>query len=379
MNRISVICFTVLCCLQFNTSAQTTFDLEGQATLLLNYSPENTAPLFLGLRYLPKAKLVAPIDSSRKFDFECSLNITTIAFAYPFDSITGDADTQFYRLWARYTSKQFELRAGLQKIDFGSATILRPLQWFNQVDPRDPLQITNGVYSLLSRYYFLNNTNIWVWGLLGNKKPRGYDFLDSNQWLPEVGTRIQTPIPKGEIALSYHYRNADTRTLNGGLPLYEKLPENRVALDGKWDLGVGLWLEYTYINRQKYFGPFTSMNLLTTGTDYTFAIGNGLNVVGEHLFLTGGHMAFDIDFVNHISALMINYPIGPYDQLSFLLSYGWEENLATAFLNYQHQFKHITSYFMVYYNPSGANALPVSNQTTNFGGPGIRLLLVYNH
>jgi len=56
-------------------------------------------------------------------------------------------------MWIRLSTKQFELRAGLQKINFGSATLLRPLMWFDKIDPRDPLQLTDGVYALLARYY----------------------------------------------------------------------------------------------------------------------------------------------------------------------------------------------------------------------------------
>lgn len=373
--------FILLLCIALNLppiigSAQ--FDLEGQVSWLTNYSPDNDPSLFTGLRYIPKATFVLPIDSLRKIDFEASLNLSGTSFIHPFDSIIGNFDINLYRVWIRYVAKQFELRAGLQKIDFGSASILRPLQWFNQIDPRDPLQITNGVFGVLGRYYFLNNANIWMWGLIGNKKARGYDFLESNQWLPEVGTRIQLPVPRGEVALSYHYRTADSRDLIG-LPNYEILPENRLGVDGKWDVGVGLWMEYTYVYRSKYFGPLTSNNLITLGTDYTFPIGSGLNLVAEHMILTSGHSAFEVEIANHISAIMINYPIGFFDRISFLTSYNWNAEAATIFLNYEHQFKHITTNFMVYYNPYSNDILPVSDQTNNFGGPGIRLLLVYNH
>ncbi len=379
MIRKTTILFTVFCLLISYCSAQTKFDFDGQASWLLNYSPQNNPSLFTGIRYLPKATLEIQQDSTQKFDFECSLNLNLSSFAQPFDSLTGNFELSPYRIWTRYSAKQFEVRVGLQKIDFGSATLLRPLQWFNQIDPRDPLQITNGVYGVLSRYYFLNNTNIWVWGLLGNKKPRGYDFVESNQWSPEVGTRIQLPVPKGELALSYHFRTADTRALQSGLPSYKKLPENRLGLDGKWDLGIGLWFEYTYLNRMEDLGPFTSSNILTIGTDYTFPLGSGLNVVGEHMIFTGGHGAFEVEFASHISAVMFNYPVGFFDRISLLWSHSWDNQSSTVFLNYQHQFKHITSYFMVYYNPKNTDVLPVGDQTNNFEGPGVRVILVYNH
>ena len=39
-----------------------------------------------------------------------------------------------YRIWLRYQINKWEFRAGLQKIDFGVAQLLRPIQWFNQID-----------------------------------------------------------------------------------------------------------------------------------------------------------------------------------------------------------------------------------------------------
>lgn len=141
---------------------------------------------------------------------------------------------------------------GLQKIDFGSATILRPLQWFNQIDPRDPLQLTNGVYGIMGRYTFLNNANIRIWGLYGNEKARGFDVVPTNNSIPEFGGRIQHPVPKGELAFSYHHRSANTKTL-GHVSALNKIPENRIGLDGKWDLGIGLWFEGVYIHKEKMY------------------------------------------------------------------------------------------------------------------------------
>src|SRR5690606_40300081 len=94
-----------------------------------------------------------------------------------------------YRLWARYSGNQFELRAGLQKINFGSATILRPLMWFDQMDIRDPLQLTDGVWAMLGRYYFLNNANIWLWVLYGNEDPKSWETFRSEEHTSELQSR----------------------------------------------------------------------------------------------------------------------------------------------------------------------------------------------
>jgi len=108
-----------------------------------------------------------------------------------------------YRFWARYSAKQVELRIGLQKINFGSASMLRPLMWFDQVDPRDPLMLTDGVWGILGRYYFLNNANIWLWGLYGNDNRKGWEIFNSQKTIPEFGGRLQIPVPKGESGFSF--------------------------------------------------------------------------------------------------------------------------------------------------------------------------------
>ena len=93
------------------------------------------------------------------------------------------------------------VRGGLQKINFGSANLLRPLMWFDQIDPRDPLQLTDGVWGILGRYYFLNNANIWVWGLIGNDQRKGWEVIPSVKNKPEFGFRVQMPIPGNYLSL----------------------------------------------------------------------------------------------------------------------------------------------------------------------------------
>jgi hypothetical protein len=59
------------------------------------------------------------------------------------------------------------------------------------------------------------------------------------------------------------------------------VPEDRIGLDGKWDVGIGLWFETSLIKKHVNIGAFTNQTLLAIGADYTFGIGSGLNVVGE--------------------------------------------------------------------------------------------------
>ncbi|WP_261395238.1 hypothetical protein [Membranihabitans marinus] len=356
----------------------TSLEFKGQISAVGNYSPDNELDVFTGIRYIPELRYTIPVDSTKLIDFEAAANISGSSFIRPFDSATTDGTLRPYRLWARYSGRQFEIRAGLQKIDFGSATLLRPLQWFNEIDPRDPLQLTNGVYGLLGRYYFLNNANIWLWGLWRNEKRRGFDVVNTYQIQPEFGGRIQHPTPRGEIALSYHHRTADSRDLTS-VPSIEQIPENRIGLDGKWDIKIGLWFEASYIHKSKDVGDLTNQALLNVGTDYTFGVGNGLNVVLEHLFTSFDRQAFEFKNTAHITALSLSYPFGLWDNLNAFTYFNWPTKEFTYFLNFQHQFKKITGYIMASYNPKNQQGIQQNELVNQFAGPGIRIMAVYNY
>ena len=359
---------------------QDSLAFDGQASVVGSFAPDNQLDLFLGGRYIPRLSYGFKLDSAKTkgIDFEASVNISGSLSSNSFESFRSRGRISPYRLWARYTRQQFEFRVGLQKIDFGAATLLRPLQWFNEIDPRDPLQLTNGVYGALARYYFLNNANVWLWALYGNEKTRGFDAVPTNKRIPEYGGRVQLPRERGEIALSYHHRVANTQALSEVEPL-GKIPENRIGLDGKWDLGIGLWFEASYIHKSQNIGPLTNQTLLNVGADYTFSIGNGLNVVFENLLLNYSEKNLKMEDPINITALNVSYPLGLLDNLSSVVTYNWTSRDATVFVNFQHQFPKITAYMMAFYNPENQIGIRMNELVNTFAGPGLRLMLVYNH
>jgi hypothetical protein len=381
MNLARIIAFFVIGCTWTTGYAQQKKqppEFDGQMLINASYAPDNELDFFGGARYLPEFSYGVSLDSTQLLDVEVSANISASTFFHPFDSITTDADLAPYRVWARYTGKQFEIRAGLQKIDFGSASLLRPLQWFNQIDPRDPLQLTNGVYALLGRYYFLNNANIWLWGLYGNDQTRGFDAVPTYDGIPEFGGRVQFPTPNGEIALSYHHRTANTDNVTG-IPSVEKIPENRFGLDGKWDLTIGLWFEASYVHKSENIGELTNQTLITTGADYTFGVGNGLNVMTEHLFGSFDDQNFSNGSTINVTALSLSYPLGLWDNLTAFTYFNYPTKDWSFFLNYEHQFRKITGYVMAFYNPTTQLGIQQNELVNNFAGPGLRLMVVYNH
>ena len=358
---------------------QNKLKFDGQLSSWVNYNPDNEMKLFLGGRYLPELNYGFGKPDTQYFDFEVSANIYGNAFIRPFDSTTTAGDILPYRAFARYSTAQFELRAGLQKISFGSASVLRPLMWFDQIDPRDPLRITNGVWGLLGRYYFINNANIWGWVLYGNETQKGWEQIQSNKRIPEFGGRIQYPVSHGEIGLTYHHRNADSRHLGIDSLSFSNIPENRIGIDGKWDLKVGLWFEGSYIRKKADLGFLTNQVLLNGGIDYTFGLGNGLNVILEQLVFAYDKKAFAFENPRTLTASTFSYPLGLFDNISSVIYYDWAgENLFT-FLNYQRQMRLFTINVIAYWNPGNTQLIQQVEGANPFGGKGIQIMLVYNH
>ncbi|MFZ1703950.1 MAG: hypothetical protein WAT79_06360 [Saprospiraceae bacterium] len=360
--------------------AQPTLQFDGQVSAITSFSPDNTLDFFGGFRYIPELNFDWRLDSAKNQNFylEGSANISGSTGFHPFDTSHTLGKIDPYRIFVRYTGKRLEARLGLQKIDFGSSSIMRPLQWFNQIDPRDPLTLTNGVYAALGRYYFKSNANIWLWFLYQNEKSRGFDIMQTNKNIPEYGSRIQHPIPKGEIGFSYHHRTADSRNLPG-IPSFEKIPEDRFGIDGKWDIGVGLWLEAVHIIKSKEVDFLTNQSLFNVGLDYTLGIGNGLHVIGEHMLLSYDKKAFEWSNPVNISALALSYPLTLFDNISCFANYQWSSKEPAFFLNYQHQFAKVTGYVMAYYNPKTQQGIQQNELIQTFSGPGLRLMVVYNH
>lgn len=331
--------------------------------------------LVTGGRLIPQANYLLNFENESLIDFEASLNMYGNAGFQTFDSAAVDGSVRAYRLWGRYSTEQFEFRLGLQKIDFGQASMLRPLRWFDSVDPRDPLAITEGVYGGLMRYYFLNNTNVWLWGLYANEGLKGLEFLETYDKTFEYGGRVQSPLLYGELGLSYHHRATDIGVLSS-----VKSYENRLGLDARWDFVIGAYIEGAWMHQGKEAGVLNHQELLTLGVDYTFGIGAGLYTVVEHMMMATGEEAFDFDNNINMTALQLNYPIGMFDNISTIVYYDWMSSEVYTFVNWFRQYDRMTFYLMAYWNPeSSVINIPGMNTSENLiAGKGIQAMVVFN-
>jgi hypothetical protein len=359
--------------------AKDSVDFSGQAIAWLNYNFKNEPHAQLGMRYLPDLYFSHSLKANRKIDFEASANAYASLSSIPFDSISYNGEIKPYRLWARYSTPQLEVRLGLQKINFGSANMLRPLMWFDRVDARDPLKLTDGVWGALGRYYFLNNANLWLWCLYGNDKTSPWDIGKTSNDFPEAGGRFQFPLPHTEVAFTYHYRQVDTRDIGIGVTAYEDLPENRIGLDVRYDGVIGLWCEAALIHKNRETGTLTNQKIVNLGADYTFGIGNGLYVMAEQLLFSTDEKTFDFSQPYYFTAVNVNYPLGIADNLNAIIYYDWKNKNAYRFVNWSHTKGNFTFYAMTFWNPD-SYSLPVEGGGSSlFAGPGVQLMLVYNH
>ena len=359
--------------------AQNSPDFKGQFSAWGHFNPENTLPLWTGARYLPQFNHQLSSADGGLIDFEASANLYGNMGFEPFDSAHVDGDLKPYRLWTRYSTQQFELRAGLQKINFGSASLLRPLMWFDQLDPRDPLQLTDGVWGVLGRYYFLNNVNAWLWVLYGNKNPKGWESVKTNQDIPEAGGRFQIALPNGEAAVSYHYRVADSRELAETEFQFAKIAENRVGFDAKFDRVVGYWLEASWTGKNKNVGRLTHQEIVNVGMDYTFGLGNGLTMTFEQLVAAFDEKAFQFEEPVTFSLLNLSYPIGLIDNLGLIVYYDWTNHSAYYFVTWQKKYNNISLFLMGYINPKNYNIPTPGARENLYAGSGVQVMFVYNH
>ncbi len=355
-NRITILMILI------NTILVAQVDFRGRLSLQGNIRLSDT--LYKGnvaAQYIPNLHLMRERKPGNIFDIEAS----ALGVVY-YEDFTLKDTIRVYRLNGRFTTRQSEFQIGLQKINFGPAQLLRSLMWFEREDPTDPLNMAEGVWGLRYRYNFINNSNIWLWGLYGNDKLKGWEAYTSIDNRPEFGGRVQTPVPFGEMAVTTHYRHAD----NG----VRDFQEARIALDGRYDIFVGVWFEAS-VQYQDIASPFHYTEMVTLGADYTFGLGNGLYVLGEHMMNRFGNEFIRAEQDAQLSAIMVSYPLGIFDSVSGMLFYSWEIDDWIQYVNWQRSYDRIVLNLSLFNFPH----IPIALGTAGTGGYGLKFMLLYNH
>ncbi len=288
------------------------------------------------MEWVPEISLSMNLDNEITLQGEYSMQ-GRFSNIWQNEAHTADITAESYRYWLRLSSPNTELRAGLQRLNFGTAQILRPLQWFDRINPLDINEETKGVEALLFRYYFLNNSNIWVWGLLADAETKDMELLPSEKGKIELGGRIQLPLPYAETGITFHHRE-----LAGLTPA--KNHEYRMGMDLRLDASLGIWFE----SSASHFTSATNLPLEnqisgTAGVDYTFNLGNGLYSMLE-TNLTYYSTSEQDKLLNSsaMSALMLDYPLGLLDKLTLLFMYDYKAGKSLPSVVYRRVYDHLS-------------------------------------
>jgi hypothetical protein len=342
---------------------------------------QNPAGSQLGLRYIPDFLAERSLGSALDANLELSLNAFGTANYRKNRAASYDSDLKLYRAWFRISTDRFEARIGLQKINFGSALLFRPLMWFDRIDPRDPLQLTDGVYGLLARYTFQDNANIWLWALYGNNDTKGWELAPTEKRTVEYGGRAQSPLWNGEIGFTYHHRRVDPRLL---LSLASdikspNIPEDRLGLDGKWDIGIGVWFEGALIHEETAMPVTKYQRQWTVGGDYTFAVGNGLYVATEYSGMENPTEPLASANGLRFSGLSVSYPVGILDQASAILYRDWRNREWYRIATWQRKYDNWSFYLLGFWNPETIQIYRSQGQANAFAGKAFQIIVVFNH
>ena len=104
-----------------------------------------------------------------------------------------------------------------------------------------------------------------------------------------------------------------------------------------------------------------------------------MNITLENMSSAFDQKAFAFENNSNVTATSISYPLGLFNNISTMVYYSWKAEYISLFINYEHQFQKFTGYIMAYYNPKSQQSLGSISYENSFSGPGIRLMLVYNH
>jgi len=360
--KVKIFCLLILFCTQIQAEV---FKLKNDFWSLATIFDESSSQKYhLGIQYKPIISMNMIQKEAFEIDFEV---IANLSYKYIKNDSTHfeEKEVDIYRSWIRYSTNQSEARFGLQKINFGPAQILRSLKWFDTIDPQDPQEETEAVRAALFRYYFLNNANIWLWGIYAKDELKGLEKRTSKNNSFEFGGRLQYPFEFCEAAFSFNHRKLEIGDTN----------ENRFGFDARWDFEIGLWIEAVASKYSKNVFTPNWEKFLTLGADYTIPFGNGLYILCEHFIYSNSSKILKSDYETNSTAISLNYPIGLLDNISTILTYNWKNRDCYRYLSYQLNFDYLSIYLNLFWNPEISN---LGANQTSMDGKSVQLMIGYS-
>ncbi|MFQ6605849.1 MAG: hypothetical protein ACE5D8_09920 [Fidelibacterota bacterium] len=275
-----------------------------------------------------------------------------------------------YRLWGRYVQPQFQITAGLQKLNFGPAKLLRPLQWFDQLDPRDPTMATRGVWGISTIYSTFQGQEFRGWVLYGNDEPKGLEILPGNSRLPEWGGRVEQSLGPVEAGVTWHSRGLES--------INEQRPrERRLAIDGYWEPGPALWLESSYSDYTSLPADLLSTSFTTIGADYSWSLGQGLYTCVERMYVTKQSATENTTL--SLTAMILRYPLSWLDTISLLGFFSPRNEVSVQYISWQRTLDDWDILAGLFFSTKPDANLISTGETVATGVSGIQVLFTYHY
>jgi hypothetical protein len=155
--------------------------------------------------------------------------------------------------------------------------------------------------------------------------------------------------------------------------------EDRVGLDGKWDVGMGLWFEVSVIRTDSTVLRDRWRPSYCLGADYTFGIGRGLTLVGEHFYLDGTVPRLSPSAELKLTALTATYPVGVANTLTGAVYYEWSRDDVYRFVEWRRTYDHWRVHLIGFWNPDRASIFAPGSQTSALTGKGVELVVVASY
>lgn len=326
-------------------------------------------------RYLPAIEIQQSLNDSWDYDIEVRWQLSWGSFLDTLDFSETATILEPYRVALNLQNQNTEYIIGLQKINFGPARILRPLMWFDSVNPTDPLELTPGVTGVSTNHYYASGWSSRSWILLPGD-PIGWEVFPDKQGAPEIGGRLTLPIGGGQAGLTTSWRKTD---LSDYLPSLSEMNEWKIGLDGFWDVGIGLWFESVY-KLQLADDPYLRDQVqAVVGADYTIWVGNGIHVLAEHMLLKPLSSFFADETELQFTSLMMNYSPTIIDQISLMFYMDWENEQPLAYLSWGQTYDTFRFTLGAFYTDTNRSQDSDASLNSDFSGKGLQLTVAYNH
>jgi len=324
------------------------FSYKGQLWLDFNSIDQSEDIIFAG--YIPELS----ISAGSNLDFEWSRKIT-----YAYSESLDFNKNKNYRLWIRYTKPKYDFRIGLQKISFGAASFLRPLNWFDTIDFTSTTEQTDAVKAIRGQFFPTHSSVFLIWCIDDDKI--------------SCGSRLEFIKNSGSFGLSYYSDQNDFPHEVFKIPqILENQPtilfpgkNHRLGFDYRYDGGMGLWLESSTILSSINDITLNRFDMLTAGVDYTLPVLNGLLLTSESMYFS---VLSDDTWILHqtTSSFIASMPIGMLNDLMYITIKDWETKDTYNVFRWSTTFDYFSINCMASINPSGVQ--------DNF-----KIMLIYNH